>query len=62
MDQSQRIILTPFNFFEWKVEMDILLRDKGLYMVTMATKAEPNADAKKIKWHKRGMMAMVFCV
>ena len=41
MDQSQKTILTPFNLFEWKAEMEILLREKGLYRVTMATKAEP---------------------
>ena len=43
MDQSEKIILTPFNLFEWKEEMDIVLREKGLYRVTMATEAEPNA-------------------
>ena len=47
MDQSQKIILIPFNFFEWKVEMEILFRVKCLYKVTMATKVE------KIKWHNR---------
>ena len=31
--------------------MEILLREKGLYRVTMAREAEPNAAAKKIKWH-----------
>ena len=51
MDQSQKIILTPFKFFEWKVEMEILLREKGLYRVTMAIKADPNEVAEKIKWH-----------
>ena len=53
MDQSQRIILNPFNLLEWKDEMEILLREKDLYRVTMATKAEPNVAAKKIKWHSR---------
>ena len=53
MDQSQKIILTPFNFFEWKVEKEILLREKGLYRVTMATEVEPNAVVEKIKWHNR---------
>ena len=43
-------MLTPFNLFEWKDEMEILLRDKGIYRFTMATKAEPNAYTKKIKW------------
>ena len=50
---SQKTILTPFNFFEWKAEMEILLRAKDLYRVTMATEAEPNAAAEKIKWHNR---------
>ena len=53
MDQSQRIILTPFNFFEWKYEMEIFLREKGIYRVTMATMENPNAAAEKIKWHTR---------
>ena len=53
MDQSQKIILTPFNFFEWKVEMEILLRSKCLYKVTMEIEAEPNAATEKIKWHNR---------
>ena len=33
--------------------MEILLREKGLYRVTMATESEPNAAAEKIKWHNR---------
>ena len=31
--------------------MEILLRVKGLYRVTMEIEAEPNAAAEKIKWH-----------
>ena len=53
MDQFQKIILTPFNFFEWKAEMEILLRVKGLYRVTMEIEADPNAVVEKIKWHNR---------
>ena len=53
MDQSQNIILTPFNLFEWKAKMDIFLRVKGLYKVTMETKVDPNAVLEKIKWHNR---------
>ena len=53
MDQSQKIILTPFNFFEWKENMEILLREKFLYMVTVETKVEPNVAAEKIKWHNK---------
>ena len=51
MDQSQKIILTPFNFFEWKAKMEILLRVKGLYMVTMEIEVEPNVAVENIKWH-----------
>ena len=53
MDQSQKIMLNPFTLFEWKDEMEILLREKCLYRVTMETKVEPNAAAEKIKWHNR---------
>ena len=53
MDQSQKIILTPFKFFEWKEEMEIVLRVKALYIVTMEIEADPNVAAKKIKWHNR---------
>ena len=53
MEQSQKVILTTFNLFEWKAEMEILLREKGLYRVTMATEADPNEATEKIKWHNR---------
>ena len=53
MDQSQRIILTPFNLFEWKDEMEILLKVKCIYRVTMSTKEDPNSATEKIKWHNR---------
>ena len=53
MDQSEKIILTPFNFFEWKAEMEIILREKFLYKVTMEIEVETNAAAKKIKWKNR---------
>ena len=33
--------------------MDILLREKGLYRVTMEIEADPNATTEKIKWHNR---------
>ena len=53
MDQSKKSILTPFNFFEWKAEMEILFREKGLYRVTMEIEAENNVATEKIKWHNR---------
>ena len=63
MDQYQRIILTPFNFFKWKAEMEILLRVKGLYRVMIENEAEPNATANKIKWNNRRDEAYgIFCL
>ena len=31
--------------------MEILLREKGIYRVTLATEVDPNAVADKFKWH-----------
>ena len=45
--------MNPFLLFEWKDEMEIFLRGKGIYRVTMATEAKPNEAADKIKWHNR---------
>ena len=53
MDQSQKIILSPFNFLEWKAEIEIILREKGLYKVTMEIEEDPNAATEKIKWHNK---------
>ena len=53
MEQSQRIILNPFNLFEWKDEMETFWREKYIYKVTMDTEVYPNVAAKKIKWHNR---------
>ena len=33
--------------------MEMLLRVKGIYKVTMETEADPNAATEKIKWHNR---------
>ena len=33
--------------------MDILLRSKGLFEVTMENYADPNATIDKIKWHNK---------
>ena len=56
-------MVTPFNFFEWKSEMGILLREKDLYKVTMETEAEPNAAVDKTKLHNRRDEAYgLFCL
>ena len=51
--EATHIMLTPFNFFDWKVEMVIQLRAKGLYIVTMGTKVEPNSAVEKAKYFNK---------
>ena len=40
-------LLTPFNFHSWKGDMEIQLRAKGLYRVTMDTEEEPTSVTDK---------------
>ena len=40
-------ILTPFNFHSWKGDMEIELRSRGIYRVTMDTKDEPGSTIDK---------------
>ena len=35
------IILTPFNYLDWRAYMQILLRNKRMYMMTMGREVEP---------------------
>ena len=47
---ATHIFLTHLNLFDWKVEMVIQLRSKGLYSVTMGTKVEPNSVVEKERY------------
>ena len=51
--ETNHIMLTPFNFFEWKAEMVIQLRAKGLFRVTMGTEVEPNSAVEKAKFFNK---------
>ena len=53
MFSSSSIILTPFNYHEWKAKIGILLPSKGLYIVTLALENEPNSTLEKDKWNNR---------
>ena len=53
IDYSSAMILTPFNYHEWKAKIGILLHSKGLYRVSMALENEPNYVVEKAKWHNR---------
>ena len=46
-------MLTPLNYFEWKAEMVIQLRSKGLYRVTMGIKNDKNSAMEKAKYLNR---------
>jgi hypothetical protein len=46
---SSSVILTPFNYFEWKPKIELLLQSKGLYRLTMGTEVEPTLAIEKSK-------------
>ena len=47
--------LTPFNFHSWKGDMEIQLRARGLYWVTMDTEEEPTHVIDKARFlNKKG--------
>ena len=45
--------MNPLNYFEWKDEMVIQLRSKGLYRVTLGTEVDPNYAVEKSKYFNR---------
>ena len=51
--EATHIMITPFNFFDWKEEMVIQLRDKGLFRVTMGNEVEPNSAVEKAKYFNK---------
>ena len=51
--ESTHIFLTPFNLFDWKVEMVIQLRSKVLYRITMGIEVDPNSVVEKAKYFNR---------
>jgi hypothetical protein len=53
LSHPTKLILNPFNYFEWKTEISLLLRTKGIYQVTMGTEKEPIAAAEKIKYFNK---------
>jgi hypothetical protein len=53
MDSSSNLFLTSTNYFQWKSDMEDLLRSKGLYLITMGKEKEPIDDDKNVKWVNR---------
>ena len=44
------IILTPFNYLDWRDDMQIVLCNKGQYRVTMAREVKPQQHLEKSKY------------
>ena len=44
------IILTPFNYLDWRVDMHIFLCNKGMHGVTMGRYVEPQQHLEKSKY------------
>ena len=59
---STHIMITPLKFFDWKVDMVIQLRAKGIFRVTMGIEVEPNSVVEKAKYFNKLMNHMVFYV
>jgi hypothetical protein len=53
MEYSSAILLTPHNYFEWKLKILHQLRCRGLYQITMATEVEPTSAIEKNKYLNR---------
>ena len=51
--KDTHIMLKPFIFFDWKTEMVIQLRAKGLFRVTMGTEVEPKSVVEKAKYFNK---------
>ena len=45
--------LTPFNYHQWKKEMVVMLRTKGLFRLIEEVEEEPNSDKDRAKYMNR---------
>jgi hypothetical protein len=53
LSHTTKLILNPFNYFEWKTEISLLLQSKGLYRVTMGMEKEWTVVVEKIKYFNK---------
>jgi hypothetical protein len=47
------VILTPYNYFDWKPKVTFQLKRKGLYNLTMTTETKPTSVIEKMRWVNR---------
>jgi hypothetical protein len=50
MDYSLAILLTPHNYFKWKLKILHQLRCRVLYQITMAIEIEPTSTIEKNRY------------
>jgi hypothetical protein len=60
MFYSPIILLTPHNYLEWKPNILLLLRSRGLYQITMEMEVEPDSADEKNDFLNRQDMAIGF--
>ena len=53
MENTNIVLLTSINYFQWKSHMEDLLRSKGLYKITLGIETTPDDDKKKDKWENK---------
>jgi len=53
MESSASIILTPYNYFDWKPKILLQLRSKGLYRIVKNKEVKTNAAVEKSKYFNR---------
>ena len=46
-------IFTPFNYIDWRDDMQIVLHNKGMYMLTMDREFKPQKNLEKSKYLNR---------
>ena len=53
LEFPQSTILTPYNYFEWKPKIQLHLRSRGLFRITMETEVEPTSAIEKSRYFNR---------
>ena len=59
MENTNIVLLTSTEYFQWKSPMEDLLRSKGLYKITLGIETTPDEDEKKSKWEKKMIKLLV---
>ena len=66
LEFPQSAILTPYNYFEWKPKIQLHLKSRGLFRITMETEVEPTLAMEKTRYFNRmdeafGILCLSIC-